>query len=88
MALVPHNDLHILVIFEPILAFETLELYRDRSTDESLENHDDAYKATITDGYGMCCDYLRHRLQRSLKHIELVYFVSFAMPRTKNGSHL
>jgi len=85
MALVPHNDLHALLIFEPIIPFETLELFQERTSDQSLKDREGKFKALLAEGFESCIRFLRNRIQRSLKDIALIYFVSFALPIPTNG---
>jgi len=76
----PHNDLNALMILEPIGAFETLELFRERTSDEALKEQAESYRTTLRNGLASCVEYLKHRMKLSTKNIEIIYFVAFAMP--------
>jgi len=80
---VPHNDLNALFLFEPSAPFETLKMFQSRTNpdDEELHGKLDSFRTTVTNALQAMTSYLDHRIKSSHRKIELVYFVSHAMPR-------
>jgi len=76
----PHNDLDALIILEPLGCFEMLELYRERTSEDALLQLHDRFSNTISAGFASCVQYLKHRIKHSVSLIQLVYFVTFALP--------
>jgi len=83
----PHNDLDALVIFEPVKPWETLDLLRSTSKEQSFTSRREQFAQTLQNAFVGCVKYLKHRIKHTIAHIRVVFFVTFAMPNPSESVH-